>query len=231
LLTSHPVRCVSLDYFCCEQGIHKEFLAFQDVSNTAYMSPDHYELHILMAESAFGVEEYSISKEIVDQFFRKAPQRGQFYCRGKQLKGLLIDYEARNTNGAESIRQRRIALAEVLDAMSVATNSENGPRYRFLVYNISSTCWTIVCPFLRAGRAKYFVNEVSAVSNALEQSNDPDINWRIMFLSATATCLLDDGQLKAASETIDKAVAHKDKMLSTTLATEKVFTCVSHVRG
>jgi hypothetical protein len=176
-----------------------------------------------MAEAAFGVEQYASARAVIEAFFRRAPQRGQFYCRGKQLLGLLIDKESSSANGAENIRQKKIALTEVLDAIAVASSPENLLRYKFLVFNVSATGWSILCPFIRAGRAKYFVNEVSTVSNALETSNDVDVNWRIMFLSAMATCLQDDGQNKAASDAIDKAILHKDKMLSVTLGWEKVI--------
>ena len=204
------------------QAMRVKFDDFEAISNSSQSSIDHDELHVLMAEAAFAVELFSQAREIIEQYFQRSPQKGQFYCRGKQLIGLIIDYEARNENGAESIRQRKIALAEVLEAMTVATLGDNMLRYKFLIYNISVTCWRIVNSFLRAGRAKHFVAEMNTVSGALEQSNDADIEWRIRYLSATAVCLHDDGQLKPASDMIDKAIAHTDKMLSVTLAAEKV---------
>lgn len=199
----------------------KEYRAFKLIKNipiAQYGAHDEYD--VLAAEGAFAVERHSLAREILEVYFQYTPMRGQFYCRAKLLLALIIDVEAAMTNGAESIRQRKLALAEVLSAVKVATSEGNIIRYKFIVFNSSLICWKIVSPFLRASRAHYFTQEVNAVSNALETCDDPDIPWRISYLSAAAVCFNDDKQPKLASDLIDKAVALAEKEFAVTIEAE-----------
>ena len=105
------------------------------------------------------MEQYPTALSVLENFFRRNPQKGQFYCRGKQLMALTLNVQAACTSGAESIRQRRLALSYVLQALEVAVDGDNKTRYKWLVFNVSVTCWQIVSPFLRSGRAKFFETE------------------------------------------------------------------------
>ena len=123
---------------------------------------DHPELVVLVAEIAFKTGFEALAREVIEDYFDERPDKGAFYCRAKQLMGLILNFEASESNGTESIELRKKALSEVMDSLSVAQNTKNMEvRYAFIVYNTSVTCWQIVRPFLREGRGKYFVDEVA----------------------------------------------------------------------
>jgi hypothetical protein len=185
---------------------------------------DHPELVVLVAEIAFKTGFESLSREVIEDYFDERPDKGAFYCRARQLMGLILNFEASKSNGSESIELRKKALSEVMESLSVAQNTKNMEvRYAFIVYNTSVTCWQIVRPFLREGRGKYFVDEVSKVSAALEKVDDVDMNWRIRYLSAAAVCFTDDGKGKEASDALDKAIVHAEKLLGITVDKGKVI--------
>lgn len=185
---------------------------------------DHPELVVLVAEIAFKTGFEALAREVIEDYFDERPDKGAFYCRARQLMGLILNFEASESNGTESIELRKKALSEVMDSLSVAQNTKNMEvRYAFIVYNTSVTCWQIVRPFLREGRGKYFVDEVSKVSTALEKVDDSDMNWRIRYLSAAAVCFTDDGKGKEASDALDKAIVHAEKLLGITVDKEKII--------
>ena len=184
------------------------------------MGKEHSELHVLTAEAAFNTEHYDIARKVIEQFIQLSPQKNQFYCRAKVLLGLIIKYECRHANGMESIKQHKLAVAEVMIALDVATDPKNIARYKFLLFNISVAFWKIVNPFLRSTRANFFTAEIGRVVSALEEQNDPDKDWRIMYLSAAAVCCDDAKDSKAATDYVDKAIEHADALLSKTLAEE-----------
>ena len=101
-----------------------------------------------------------------------------------------------------------------MSALDIATLPENSFRYRFLVYNISLVLWKIINPFLRSQRAKHFLPEMQKTCSALEAVNESDMDWRVLILSATAFCLEDDKQNKAASDLVDKALEFAEKELA-----------------
>jgi hypothetical protein len=178
----------------------------------------HADLHISVAEAAFATGNQNIARNILERYFQTDPQKNQLYCRGRILMGLIIDYEATVAiaTGAESLKQRKYALNQIMIALDVAIATENISRYKFLVFNISISCWHIVNKFLRATRASQFVQEMSRMTNALETVDDPDKTWRIMYLSACAVCYDDNKDSKSASEMIDKALEHAEFLLSST---------------
>ena len=151
----------------------------------------HAESVIILAESAFYSGRLDTARKVVEHFLRRSPQKDQHFCKANVLLGLILDYEAKESNGAESIRKRKYALSQMIIAIDVATSIENASRYDFIIYNTSVSCWHILRPLMRAGRAKSFTAEVSRISSALEKSEDPDMEWRIMYLSASALCSLD----------------------------------------
>jgi hypothetical protein len=135
--------------------------------------------------------------------------------------GLILDYEARETNGIESIKQRKHAVSQMLISIDIATAVENASRYSFIVFNTSLSCWQVMRQFMRTGRAKSFAVEIGRICAALEKCEDPDLDWRIMYLSATALCCFDSQQIKLAEEAIDKAILHADRMLTNTVTVEQ----------
>lgn len=156
-------------------------------SNTGGLHP-HPETVIELAEKAFYSGRQSIARRVIEHFLGKSPQKDQYYCRANVLMGLILDHEAKESNGTESIRKRKHALSQMIIAIDVATAPENSSRYDFIVYNTSLSCWRVMRPFMRAGRAKSFAAEVCRISAALEKCDDSDMAWRIMYLSAAALC-------------------------------------------
>jgi hypothetical protein len=184
---------------------------------------DHPELVVSVAEVAFKTGFELIAREVIEDYFDERPDKGSFYCRARQLMGLIMNFEASKSNGMESIELRKKALKEVMESVTVAQNTKNMEvRYAFIVYNSSVACWKIVRPFLREGRAKHFCEEVSKMSAALEKVDDKDLSWRIRYLSAAAVTFADDGKGKEASDAIDKAIVHAERLLGITVDKEKV---------
>jgi ABC-type uncharacterized transport system involved in gliding motility auxiliary subunit len=179
------------------------------------------ELHVLVAECAFKTENYAITRTVLEKFLQLEPQLDHLYCRAKVLLGLLINYECRQMNGNESIKWHKYAVAEIMTALDIATNPKNVQRYKFLIFNISVAFWKVVHPFLRANRAKFFVTEIKRVVAALEEQNDADKDWRIMYLSAAAVCCEDEKNVPGATEQVDKAIEHAEALLQTTLTEEE----------
>lgn len=129
-------------------------------------------------------------------------------------------------NGNESIKWHKYAAAEIMTALDVSTNAKNAARYKFMIFNISVAFWTVVHPFLRPNRAKFFVAEIKRVVAALEEQNDPDKDWRVMYLSAAAVCAEDDKNVATASEHVDKAIEHADALLQVTLSEEEKLNAI-----
>jgi hypothetical protein len=179
------------------------------------------ELHVLVAECAFKTENYTISRSVLEKFLQLEPQLDILYCRAKVLLGLLINYECRYMNGNESVKWHKYAVAEVMTALDVAVNPKNMNRYKFMIFNISVAFWKVVHPFLRPNRAKFFVTEIKRIAAALEEQNDADKEWRIMYLSAAAVCSDDEKNVAAATESVDKAIEHADALLQATLLEEE----------
>eukprot|EP01041_Mallomonas_annulata_P001674 gene1674-3234_t len=204
------------------KNTYDEFCKLQATVNS--LSNDnrtHAELTVLIAEAAFATENYTISKEILQNFLIASPQKDQFYCRAKLLMGQIIDHESAGSHGMDNIQKRKIALSYVMESLDVAMAPENMNRYKFLVYNTSVIFWKIIHQFLRKGHAKHFLNEIQKISNSLEIIDDPDINWRIMYLSATAFILEDEKQTKIATDAIDKAIDHMEKIVIQTCNIEE----------
>lgn len=176
---------------------------------------------MLVAECAFKTENYTVSRTVLEKFLQLDPQLDHLYCRAKVLLGLLINYESRNMNGNESIKWHKYAVSEIMVALDVAVNPKNVNRYKFMVFNISVAFWKVVHPFLRPNRAKFFVAEIKRVVAALEEQNDADKEWRIMFLSAAAVCCEDEKNVAGATEHVDKAIDHGDGLLQVTLLEEE----------
>jgi hypothetical protein len=195
-------------------------LTQETVNNIQSGDKDLAELHVLVAESAFQTENYDVARKVVERFLQFSPQLDHVYCRAKVLMGLLINYETRHMNGNESIKWHKFAVAELMVALDVVTKPKNVARYKFMIFNISVSFWKIVHPFLRPNRAKYFVAEMKRMVAALEEQNDPDKEWRIMFLSAAAVCCDDEKNAVSAAEQVDKAIEHADALLQKTLIEE-----------
>lgn len=200
---------------------YNEYNKLLSILNSQIIVIEHYELHICIAEVAFMTAKQAIARKVLERYFQTNPQKDQLYCRGKQLLGLIINYEASETNGERSIYWRKLALAEIMMSLQVATSPENAARYKFLVFNTSISCWQVVQPFLRAGRAKEFTQEMNKMAAALESIDYTDKNWRIMYLSATAVCFDDEKKAKEASDLIDKALEHAEFLLSKSIGVEQ----------
>ena len=207
------------------QSCYADYRATQDtINNIGNGDKQLAELHVLVAETAFRTENYTICRKVLEKLLQFEPQLDHFYCRAKVLLGLLINHECRHMNGNESIKWHKYAVAELMVALDVCVNPKNVNRYKFMIFNISVAFWKIVHPYLRPNRAKFFAVEIKRVVNALEEQNDSDKDWRIMFLSAAAVCTEDEKSatsVTAATELMDKAIEHADALLQLTLTEEE----------
>lgn len=201
--------------------VYEQYNKLLSILNSQIITIEHYELHICIAEIAFMTDRQKITRKVLERYFQTNPQKDQLYCRAKQLFGLIINYEANDTNGERSIYWRKLALAEIMISLQVATSPENASRYKFLVFNTSIACWQIVQPFLRAGRAKEFTQEMNKMAGALELIDYSDKTWRIMYLSAAAVCFDDEKKAKESSDLLDKALEHAEYLLSKTIGIEQ----------
>ena len=183
----------------------------------------HAETFLTMAEGAFAAGNQQVARRIVEFSLQRSPQKDQYFCRASVLMGMILDAEAKATNGSESIRRRKNALSQMTVSLDVAVAPENTSRYNFIVFNTSVACWRVLRPFMRTGRAKFFVYETSQISAALEKCDDRDTRWRITYLSAAALCYFDSLQTKLAEEAMDKALIHAEKLLSACLEKEKAI--------
>lgn len=181
----------------------------------------HPQLTVMVAQAALYTENYDIAKEVLALYFQTDQQLDQFYCDAKIVKALLVKYDSRNMNGTESMNFHKLAVAELMEALEISLSPKhNLSRYKFLVFNISTAFYKIVHPFLRTGRAKFFAPEMTKVVNAVEAQDDPDLDWRVMLLSAAAVCMDDDKQAKPAVDYIDKAILHMENLLTKTKTRE-----------
>lgn len=201
---------------------YKEFTKLEKNRNSAIvLNQDHVELRIATAEAAFATHHADIAREVLENYFRMQPQKGSYYIRAKLCLALVLDHEARNASGDESIKWRKLAAAEAITALVTASDPSNAARYRFLVFNSSVVLWHIVHRFVRPGRARFFVDELQRMSAALEAVDDADKAWRVMYLSATAFALEDADNKKAGSDILDKAIDHAEKEVSAVVELEK----------
>jgi len=179
------------------------------------------ELQLLMAECAFLSANYGISRVILERFLHLFPPIDLLLCRAKILLGLLISNESRHVNGMEKMQWSMYSTVELMSALDISINPLNNDRYKFLTFNTSAALWQIVRPFLRVGRAKQFASAMKRMAHALEAKNYGDMEWRIMYLSATAMCCEDNKDIASATELVDTAIIRADVLLQTTLTEEE----------
>ena len=117
--------------------------------------------------------------------------------------------------------QRKRALNELIVALQVAIRPDNKARYEFLVFNVSVEAWKIIRPFLRIGRAKYFVEEITSIATSLQDLTKVDADWLTTFYGGAAFCLTDHGDGKGASEMLDKAVVLAEVAVADVVALEE----------
>eukprot|EP01031_Cornospumella_fuschlensis_P034944 gene34944-42319_t len=184
---------------------------------------DHAEVVVAMSEAAVYAEEFGVARRIIVRYFQLSPQKDSLFVRAKIVMALIINFESRDLHGTLKIQGGEKSMKELQDGLDVAISPANLNRYRFMVYNLSLAAWTIVRPFLRGGRAKSFATSFQAIITALEAQDDPDKDWRIMLLSASAICFDDAGNSKGASDNVDKAIALMEGLLHiTTSKQEKI---------
>lgn len=82
-------------------------------NSVVVLNQDHVELNVTAAEAAFATKHQAIARHILENYFRKNPQKDSYYCRAKLAMALVMDYEADSSNGDESIALRKLAVAEV----------------------------------------------------------------------------------------------------------------------
>jgi tetratricopeptide (TPR) repeat protein len=184
------------------------------VNSVENKTNEHSELRVALAETAYLTENYSLARELIEEFLLQNPQQDSFFCHAKIILGLLIDHEANSTYGEVNIQQRKFALKELQIALQVAISTENKDRYQFLIFNISIECWKIARQFLRKGRAKFFKEEMGQICQSLETLKDVDKNWLITFMSGTAYCLEDGEDPKKALELLDKALLLAEELVT-----------------
>ncbi len=79
----------------------------------------------------------------------------------------------------DKVKMTKAALAKILEAVGIATNKANRPRYDFLVYNASIFMWHIVRPCLRKSASLMLTDEMEKMLSALGEVNDANVEWRV----------------------------------------------------
>ena len=206
--------------FYLQSGLEEFRIHDEAINSLQEANRRHPELYVLLAEAAFATDHRDVARQTLETFLYSEPQRDQFYCRAKFMMAMVLNFEAKHCVGTESIQRCKTALVHVMDALDVALAPDNS-RYKFLVFNASITCWLIVHKFLRPEFAHHFLPEMQRICTALETVDDQDINWRMMYASATAYCLEDDKQPKPAADMVDQAIEYAETFVSKTAAIEE----------
>ena len=189
---------------------------------------------VLCAEAAAQNHEWHDTARILGVFFDKAPPRNQWFIRALLVQALLEAHhigdpddsrsapaaasasaasshsapsaDASKMYGQDAARQRRKALAYVMEAMEEALKPENRPGYDFLVYNASVIHWRIVRGFLKDGARTLAIPTLERTVAALATVDDADIGWRSRNELALA-------QAHDEAGAADKAAAHMTQAL------------------
>lgn len=171
------------------------------------------ELLVLAAEAAIVNGLFDLASAAIEEFFSWDGPLNHIHCRALFAKALITNNHvtSEGLTGAPSIQRRLAAVNSVLEAVAIA---QKNPEYSFIVYNASVHLWKIVRPSLRPGAASYFAEALQTVVDAVEQSNEQDLRWRILLHLAAVQALSDKGEATIALQRITTASTHAAALVS-----------------
>ena len=169
------------------------------------------ELLVLAAECCAKNGLFDDARDCAEEFFvddcaTSQGSQDQFLCRAKFVQAQVECNNAKPLQGADGVRRRRLAWGYVLDALRIATDELNRPRYDFLVYNAAVVLWDIIYPLLRDGAARYAVMPLQTLCDALEEVDDEkDLDLRVRYQRALGLCYDDAEEASLAGQCLTKA--------------------------
>ncbi|XP_035186668.1 cilia- and flagella-associated protein 46 isoform X3 [Oxyura jamaicensis] len=150
------------------------------------------DLYVLCAEQAFQLGYLQISSDCLQMYFKGRYPVNQFIGRAYLCQGQL--HTPLSTDNLEAFEKFVLFFMKAID---FATHDR---RYYFLVYNASVLYWQFVRPYLKPGFHCYLVPSLSQIVKALNQTEEPDSEWRAELMINLLECLLDASKLKEAKE-------------------------------
>ncbi|XP_032047141.1 cilia- and flagella-associated protein 46 [Aythya fuligula] len=161
---------------------------------SALDSSDNFstDLYVLCAEQAFQLGYLQISSDCLQMYFKGRFPVNQFIGRAYLCQGQL--HTPLSTDNLEAFEKFVLFFMKAID---FATHDQ---RYYFLIYNASVLYWQFVRPYLKPGFRCYLVPSLSQIVKALNQTDEPDSEWRAELMINLLECLLDASKLKEAKE-------------------------------
>eukprot|EP00075_Anas_platyrhynchos_P026650 XP_027315903.1 cilia- and flagella-associated protein 46 isoform X2 [Anas platyrhynchos] len=161
---------------------------------SALDSSDNFstDLYVLCAEQAFQLGYLQISSDCLQMYFKGRFPVNQFIGRAYLCQGQL--HTPLSTDNLEAFEKFVLFFMKAID---FATHDQ---RYYFLIYNASVLYWQFVRPYLKPGFRCYLVPSLSQIVKALNQTDEPDGEWRAELMINLLECLLDASKLKEAKE-------------------------------
>ncbi|XP_066929818.1 cilia- and flagella-associated protein 46-like [Clytia hemisphaerica] len=147
--------------------------------------PFHSDLYVICAEVALKLQEDGIVQSCMKLFFQKIPPTNQFLCRAYLCQAQLYAPKS-----AEEKDKLQICIGYLMKAINFA---KSNARYHFLVYNASVLYWAFVRPFMRPHYRQYLTKSFHMVVKALDETNDPDYEWRAQLMVGVMECHIDTG--------------------------------------
>ncbi|XP_075249447.1 cilia- and flagella-associated protein 46-like isoform X3 [Convolutriloba macropyga] len=170
-------------------------------SRPAVDGPDlfSHDLFVLCAEAAIQQGKILMARDALKMYFGRIPPQNQFLGRAYLAQAQLLAPES-----SENVEQLEKAVVFLLRAIKFA--KENS-RYYFIVYNASVLYWTFCRPFLRPGYKKFLAPSLLMVSRALDDTKDPDYEWRATLMISLIESLLEAGKFKDAIDVSTNAAS------------------------
>ncbi|XP_043912815.1 cilia- and flagella-associated protein 46 [Protopterus annectens] len=155
------------------------------------------DLYVLCAEQGIQLGQPDISKDCLMMYFKGKPPPNQFLGRAYLCQGQL-----QAPGSSEHLDKFEKSAAYFLKAMLFAKEQ---PRYHFLVYNATVLYWKMVRPFLKPGSRYVLIPSLTRVVKALDETEEPDYEWRGQLMMELIECFLDAGKTKEASNAASTA--------------------------
>ncbi|XP_074015315.1 cilia- and flagella-associated protein 46 [Numenius arquata] len=161
---------------------------------SALDSSDNFstDLYVLCAEQAFQLGYLEMSSDCLQMYFKGRFPVNQFLGRAYLCQGQL--HTPLSTDNLEEFEKFVLFFMKAID---FGTHDQ---RYYFLVYNASVLYWQLVRPYLRPGFCRCLIPSLSQIVNALNQTEEPDKEWRAELMINLLECFLDASKLKEAKE-------------------------------
>ncbi|XP_009995846.1 PREDICTED: tetratricopeptide repeat protein 40 [Chaetura pelagica] len=150
------------------------------------------DVYVLCAEQAFQLGYREISSDCLQMYFKERFPVNQFLGRAYLCQGQL--HTPLSTDNLEEFEKFVLFFIKAIDF------ALHDQRYYFLVYNASVLYWQLVRPYLRPGFLHCLIPSLSRVVQALNQTEEPDSEWRAELMINLLECFLDASKLKEAKE-------------------------------